>query len=144
MSDNKRAERVYLAPTKPRANQLDPAAVNPARFGWVEIRPNLIKERVLLMGDLSVKSDWYNVVTQEMHDNPESLALFQKCRAKLRRWLPYVPRVRGIQDNRWYFRRSLRHSDGILSWIRDGGALAQWGTGNIEYAIDEKAESKSM
>lgn len=91
------------------------------------------------MAQLGAKSHWYDTKTQSMCEKPNSIKLFNRIAPRFRKLLPYFARNRWTGDVAWH-RTRVRHSMGVVDWVRKGGRINQWGVANIDYTIDEAFE----
>ena len=129
------AERISFAEEEPRHAITDRTLALPAALGWVTLSPSRIEDRVLFMADLGAKSDWFDMECMRSFENPASIRLFNKMAPRLRRMLPYVARNRWTGDTTWHNTR-VRHSAGVVDWVKSGGRIKQWIAPGIDYTVD--------
>jgi hypothetical protein len=137
--NGKLAERIWFSAQNPKASLRHMKAFTPAKFGWVMLYPNRIQNRVLLMAQLSAKSDWLDAKRGQICENPESIGLFEKIARRLRKMLPFSARNRWSGDPEWLDAK-VPHSRGVVEWVKSGGSINQLGVANIDYTIDETTE----
>jgi len=94
---------------------------------------------VLLMADLGAKSEWFDLNQARFLVDRNSISLFNKIVTRLKVNLPYFVRNRQSGNVIWH-RTRVRHSVGVVDWVKSGGKINQFGVVNIDFTIDQAAE----
>ena len=95
----------------------------PAEWGWVICTLPMEKGKVLYRADLGCKTDWYLRETRTIGENQLSLEIYQRVVARLRKKLPHQSYIGPPEDSRLKPCKGVRHSQGVIVWVLDGGQL---------------------
>jgi hypothetical protein len=124
--------RIYASDGQPPPEALDASALQPGRWGWVQLDLPVEKDKVLFPATIAARTDWQEGGFR--HNNEAAAKLYRgvvKGLQPLKRGAVIAKNVQsgaaGPVPNSYY-------SSGALEWHRSGGLLRQEGVLNIEFA----------
>jgi hypothetical protein len=138
-SDGTIPERVELATEKLGFSDFGAERRTPAELGSVTLDVSRVVEGELTMAHLGAKSDWFDMNFLRSFEKPDAIKLFNKIAPRIKKHLPFFARNRWKGESNWH-ETKVRHSVGIVDWVRKGGRIGQWGARGIEYTIDAACE----
>lgn len=141
-SDGAIPERVEIAIAEDKFSELGAGRRTPAELGCVTLQPPRVIDGELVMAHLGAKSDWFDMNSLRSLERPDAIKLFDKIAPRIRKQLPFYARNRWKGESNWHETR-IRHSVGIIEWVRNGGRIGQWGAPGVEYTIDATADEST-
>jgi hypothetical protein len=125
-SDGTIPERVEMATEKLGLSDFGAERRTPAELGSVTLDGSRVVEGELTMAHLGAKSDWFDMNILRSFEKPDAIKLFNKIARRVRKHLPFFARNRWKGESNWH-KTKIRHSVGIVHWVRNGGRIGQWG-----------------
>jgi hypothetical protein len=135
--DGTAVRRCYLSQTLPDLAALSGHAIRPNVLGWVVLDIPKEDDTVLFLSQIGAKSDWLDPTTSDIHENGESIQLFDRIIPTVRRQLHHPVWVTGLRGEAPRPARGVWYSAGATSWFQRGKALRQEGVGNVVFLLDE-------
>lgn len=113
---------IYLAEHKPDLKLLDPKAVRPGFFGWVEVVFPKEKDNVLYLADIGFKSEL-----------KESLLLYNKVMRRIKKYLQFGVWFCDTAYTRSRFIKAVGYTEGAKEYSQNEGELMQKGVLNARF-----------
>lgn len=127
-------DRMFIAKEKPARKQLLATEVMPAMSGWMMFRFPIEAGTHLMLGDFSVKSDWFDKETGTNHENRNLPKLYSKLRADLGKRLNSPVWAINIKSGAAAKYPGIGCSRGASQWEAQGNELRQEGVNNVRFS----------
>jgi uncharacterized protein (DUF885 family) len=133
----KPARILFFSRTPVDVGQLNPLTFNATQLGWVNCTAPKVAGNVLVEADIGSRSDWYELKTRTVHENPGAHALFAKIRPLLLKRLRR-PMWLTAQGGGWSrLVRTVGYTVGAAEWVKKGGVLGTSETGGMRYVLSD-------
>lgn len=117
--------------------------VVPAKLGWIDVIPPMIKGKALLKAQVAYKSDWYDSESEATFRNDALPKLFKTVSKTVREILRYPVWGRNTAyDTPWEANRDIGYSPGAAEWEVNGGELRQNAVKNILFSVSPNLKPK--
>lgn len=127
---------IYLGEKIPNFENIDPKNVLPALNGWVSITFPREIGKILYLGDLGVRSEWWDKNPEVIFDNPDCLKLFNKVATRLKKHLKFGMWICDTEFHPIRLTKSIGFTKEVREFNSKGGELMQEGVLNIRYICD--------
>jgi hypothetical protein len=109
----------------------------PAKWGWILVEIPRQKEDILYLAQMSAKSDWYDSVSKQIHDNNVPFNLFRMAKNVFERHLLRPVYIREVGSEKSRVCKGLCYSRGIIELVRSGTKLRQEGVEHTEFDLGD-------
>jgi hypothetical protein len=116
--------------------------VIPAKLGWIDVMPPMIRGKALLKAQVAYKSDWYDSESEASFQNDALPKLFKVVSKPIREILRYPIWGKNVAYNTaWEACRDIGYSPGAAEWENSGGELRQNAVKNILFSVSPDLQS---
>lgn len=125
---------VFIATTRPDISGIDVGALSPAKHGWLQL--DLPKENgeTLYLSDLAVKTDWYEVDDNKIHENRGLEKIYNKVKKEIRANLSSPVFAINTKTGRSATYKDMAYASSAKKWEENGGELKQFGVENVKFS----------
>jgi hypothetical protein len=123
--------RIYASDRQPPPEALDASAIQPGRWGWVQLDLPVEKDRVLFPAVVAARTDWHEGGFR--HDDEAAAKLYRRVVKRLQSLKRGPVIARNVQTGASGPVPNSSYSNGAIEWHRSGGLLGQEGVLNIQF-----------
>jgi hypothetical protein len=133
-SDSNPRDLLFFASSQPREDQLVPDAMRPAEFGWVLCRIPRVEARTLYLADVSIKTMPTHPMVPRADIDRDPVRFYNRLVGRFRKELHHAVWLENARGESGPA-RGVKCTDGVTSWFRSGGKLAQYGVANTRFFL---------
>ncbi len=127
--------RLYLAQSDFDIASIGTTDFQPGRLSLLQIDLPRQCGNVLLIGQLAVKTDWFDERTGGLSDNPRVMPFFKSVASRLRKHLMSPVLAENIMTGGKAVYRNIGYTLSAKAFAEEGGEWMQEGVNNIRYRI---------
>jgi hypothetical protein len=125
--------RLYIAESSFNSTSINLTDLEPGKLGLLQVDLPREESGVLMMGQLAVKTDWFDRATQSLSDNPKLLPFFRRVSSALKKQLMTPVVGENILTGKTSIYRNIWYSQLAKDFVAKGGRLMQEGVKNVRF-----------
>lgn len=129
----RKTQRIYLAQNNHLVEFGYCEFPNYAELGLIAVDVPFIKENTLYMGNVGVRTDWYDSFTGSKNNNFEMSKMFDRIKARLVKLCDTGVIAKNKITNDEVISKSIQATSNAKKFYFSGGKLSQEGVANIEF-----------
>lgn len=129
------ASRIYLAENGLAADTIDPENIELARLGLIQVILPQSSDKILLMSEVAIRTDWTDATTGEVFENQKLLSLFNRVKKELSRYMIGPVVGKNIVTGGEAVYPNIKYTTAVKAFVAQGGGLMQGGVDNVRFYL---------